>query len=55
VIAPKTVGNHAEHIYAKIGAQTRAAAGLFAMRHGLLPEEQFPPVSRRASSAGSSP
>ena len=40
VISPKTVGNHVEHIYAKIGASTRAAASLFAMRHGLLPEEQ---------------
>jgi HD-GYP domain-containing protein (c-di-GMP phosphodiesterase class II) len=42
VISPKTVANHAEHIYAKINASTRAAAGLFAMRHGLLPEEEFP-------------
>jgi HD-GYP domain-containing protein (c-di-GMP phosphodiesterase class II) len=41
-ISPKTVGNHAEHIYAKIDAQTRAAAALFAMVHGLLPEEEFP-------------
>jgi HD-GYP domain-containing protein (c-di-GMP phosphodiesterase class II) len=41
VITPKTVGNHVEHIYAKIGATSRAAAGLFAMRHGLLPEEEF--------------
>ncbi|MGZ4172199.1 MAG: response regulator transcription factor, partial [Solirubrobacteraceae bacterium] len=39
VISPKTVGNHIEHIYDKIGASSRAAAGLFAMRHGLLPEE----------------
>jgi HD-GYP domain-containing protein (c-di-GMP phosphodiesterase class II) len=42
VIAPKTVGNHVEHIYGKIGSSTRTAAGLFAMRHGLLPEEEFP-------------
>jgi HD-GYP domain-containing protein (c-di-GMP phosphodiesterase class II) len=42
VISPKTVGNHAEHIYSKINAPSRAAAGLFAMRHGLLPEEEFP-------------
>jgi DNA-binding CsgD family transcriptional regulator len=41
-ISPKTVGNHTEHIYAKIKAPTRAAAGLFAMQHGLLPEEEFP-------------
>jgi HD-GYP domain-containing protein (c-di-GMP phosphodiesterase class II) len=40
-ISPKTVGTHAEHIYAKIGAPSRAAAGLFAMQHGLLPEESF--------------
>jgi HD-GYP domain-containing protein (c-di-GMP phosphodiesterase class II) len=42
VIAPKTVGNHIEHIYAKIGCSNRAAASLFAMKQGLLPEEQFP-------------
>ena len=41
VITPKTVGNHVEHIYAKIDASTRATASLFAMRHGLLPEEEF--------------
>jgi HD-GYP domain-containing protein (c-di-GMP phosphodiesterase class II) len=41
-ISPKTVANHAEHIYAKINTTTRAAAGLFAMQHGLLPEEEFP-------------
>jgi HD-GYP domain-containing protein (c-di-GMP phosphodiesterase class II) len=41
VISPKTVANHIEHIYAKIGASTRATASLFAMRHGLLPEEEF--------------
>ena len=48
VISPKTVGNHAEHIYTKTGASTRAAAGLFAMQHGLLPEEEF---SQPASAA----
>jgi HD-GYP domain-containing protein (c-di-GMP phosphodiesterase class II) len=35
-LAEKTVGNHVEHIYTKIGASTRAEASLFAMRHGLL-------------------
>jgi HD-GYP domain-containing protein (c-di-GMP phosphodiesterase class II) len=44
VISPKTVANHAEHIYGKINASGRAAAGLFAMQHGLLPEEEFPPA-----------
>jgi HD-GYP domain-containing protein (c-di-GMP phosphodiesterase class II) len=46
VISPKTAGNHIEHIYTKIGASTRARASLFAMQHGLLPEDQF------AASAG---
>jgi HD-GYP domain-containing protein (c-di-GMP phosphodiesterase class II) len=40
-ISPKTVANHVEHVYAKTGASTRAAAGLFAMRHGLLPDEEL--------------
>jgi HD-GYP domain-containing protein (c-di-GMP phosphodiesterase class II) len=38
VISPKTVGNHVEHVYAKIGVRNRAGASLFAMRHGLVPE-----------------
>jgi HD-GYP domain-containing protein (c-di-GMP phosphodiesterase class II) len=38
VVSPKTVGHHIEHIYRKIGCSTRAAASLFAMQHGLLPE-----------------
>jgi HD-GYP domain-containing protein (c-di-GMP phosphodiesterase class II) len=38
VITPKTAGNHVEHIYAKIGASSRAAAAMFAVQHGLLPE-----------------
>ena len=41
VISPKTVANHVEHIYAKIDTSNRAAASLFAMQHGLLPEEEF--------------
>jgi HD-GYP domain-containing protein (c-di-GMP phosphodiesterase class II) len=40
VISPKTAGNHIEHIYAKIDASSRAAAGLFAMQHGLLPDAE---------------
>jgi len=39
VITPKTASNHVEHIYAKIDAANRAAAALFAVQHGLLPEE----------------
>ena len=41
VITPKTAGNHIEHIYTKIGATNRTAASVFAMQHGLLPEEGF--------------
>ena len=41
VITPKTAGNHLEHIYAKIGATSRAAAAMFAVQHGLLPEEKI--------------
>lgn len=41
VISPKTARNHIEHIYTKIGASNRAGASLFAMQHGLLPEEGF--------------
>ena len=41
VISPKTARNHIEHIYAKIGASSRAGASLFAMQHGLLPEEDY--------------
>ena len=35
-IAPKTADNHIQHIYAKIGVSTRAAAALFATEHQLL-------------------
>ena len=46
VITPKTAGNHVEHIYAKIGASSRAAAAMFAVRHGLLPEERLTTATR---------
>jgi HD-GYP domain-containing protein (c-di-GMP phosphodiesterase class II) len=35
-ISPKTVGNHVEHIYAKLGVSSRAAAAMVAMQHGLV-------------------
>ena len=35
-LAPKTVSNHVEHIYTKLGVRTRTEAALFAMRHGLV-------------------
>jgi len=36
VIAPKTADAHVQHIYAKIGVSTRAAATMFAMQHDLV-------------------
>jgi DNA-binding NarL/FixJ family response regulator len=39
LMSPKTAGNHIEHIYGKIDAKNRVAASLFAVQHGLLPEE----------------
>lgn len=35
-ISAKTVGNHVEHVYAKTGISTRAAATLLAMEHRLV-------------------
>jgi DNA-binding NarL/FixJ family response regulator len=42
-ITPKTVGNHIDHIYTKIGETSRAGAALFAMRHGLMTADESPP------------
>lgn len=36
VVTPKTVSNHVEHIYLKLGVSSRAAATLFATQHGLM-------------------
>ncbi len=35
-VTPKTVANHIEHVYAKIGVSSRAAATLFASQRGLV-------------------
>jgi len=35
-VTPRTVSNHVEHIYSKIGASSRAAATLYAAQQGLL-------------------
>ena len=35
-LSPKTVGNHVQNVYAKIGVTTRAGATLFAIDNGLL-------------------
>jgi HD-GYP domain-containing protein (c-di-GMP phosphodiesterase class II) len=36
VVSPRTAEHHVQHIYAKIGVSSRAAAALFAMEHSLL-------------------
>jgi DNA-binding NarL/FixJ family response regulator len=36
VVTAKTVSNHVEHIYGKLGIGSRAAATLFATQHGLV-------------------
>jgi len=35
-ISPRTAEHHVQHIYAKVGISSRAAAALFAMEHGFL-------------------
>jgi HD-GYP domain-containing protein (c-di-GMP phosphodiesterase class II) len=35
-VTPKTVANHVEHIYTKLGVSSRASATLYATRHGLV-------------------
>jgi DNA-binding CsgD family transcriptional regulator len=40
VISRKTAGNHVEHIYTKIGVSNRARASLFALKHGLMAENE---------------
>jgi DNA-binding NarL/FixJ family response regulator len=35
-LSPKTVSNHVEHTYIKLGVSSRAAATLYAIQHGLL-------------------
>jgi HD-GYP domain-containing protein (c-di-GMP phosphodiesterase class II) len=36
VVTPKTVSNHLEHIYTKLGISSRVAATLYATQHGLM-------------------
>jgi HD-GYP domain-containing protein (c-di-GMP phosphodiesterase class II) len=38
-ISPKTADNHVQHVYAKLGVSTRAAATYFALQHGLVAED----------------
>jgi HD-GYP domain-containing protein (c-di-GMP phosphodiesterase class II) len=51
VISPKTARNHIEHIYAKIGANNRVAASLFAIERGLLPAGALAPAAKDGAPA----
>lgn len=42
-ISKKTVEFHLDNIYSKIGTRSRLAAGLWAIRQGLLPETRVNP------------
>jgi DNA-binding NarL/FixJ family response regulator len=45
VVTAKTVSNHVEHLYLKIGARSRAAATLYATQQGLM--GSFEPDEKR--------
>ena len=40
VISRKTASNHIEHIYAKLGVSNRARASVFALKHGLMADDE---------------
>ena len=50
MVTPKTAANHVEHIYAKLGVSSRAAATLYATQHGLV--GTFEPAGLAAGAAG---
>jgi HD-GYP domain-containing protein (c-di-GMP phosphodiesterase class II) len=45
-LSPKTVDNHIQSIYGKLGVKTRGGATLFAMEHGLLRPGETPSDNR---------
>jgi DNA-binding NarL/FixJ family response regulator len=48
-LSPKTVSNHVEHMYAKLGVSSRAAATMFATRNGLV--GSYEPADETSASA----
>ncbi len=52
VVTPKTAANHVEHIYAKLGVSSRAAATLYATQHGLVAPSNPLADDRALRSAG---
>ena len=49
-ISEKTVRNHVEHIYAKLGVSNRTGASLFAIEHGIAGNSPNPADERWGSS-----
>jgi HD-GYP domain-containing protein (c-di-GMP phosphodiesterase class II) len=45
-VTPKTVSNHVEHLYTKLGVGSRAAATLYATQHGLVGSFEPDPEQR---------
>ena len=35
-ISPKTVSNHVEHVYSKLGVTNRTGAAMYAMQYGIV-------------------
>ena len=35
-ISPKTVSNHIEHVYSKLGVSNRTGAAMYAMQYGIV-------------------
>ncbi len=35
-ISSKTVSNHVEHVYSKLGVSNRTGAAMYAMQHGIV-------------------
>ena len=49
-ISPKTADRHLQNAYVKAGVSTRAAAAVFAMKHGLTDWGELPIPPGRTSS-----
>ena len=43
-LSPKTVSNHIEHVYSKLGVSNRTGAAMYAMQHGIVGASPPPPL-----------
>lgn len=48
LVAPRTIETHLEHVFTKLGVQTRAEVAAWAVRADLLPTPTARPLTRRA-------